>query len=124
MALLTAAFFDVVDGGAFLRDQHHLRGRGPVDRAQGDASAPAAQGRHPQRACRVRHQHVVSASTICLFAIWVAVDHGGVAVFTALFSLFAAALYAAMNNHQIVWNLVIRLVFYSFAFFFITVKDL
>jgi signal transduction histidine kinase len=67
---------------------------------------------------------VVSASTICLFAIWVAVEHGGVAVFTALFSLFAAALYAAMNNHQIVWNLVIRLVFYSCTFFFITVKDL
>jgi hypothetical protein len=48
---------------------------------------------------------VVSACTICLFAIWVAVEHGGAAVFTALFSLFAAALYAAMNNHQIVWNL-------------------
>jgi hypothetical protein len=39
------------------------------------------------------------------FAIWVAVEHGGAAIFTALFSLFAAALYAAMNNHQIVWNL-------------------
>jgi hypothetical protein len=29
-----------------------------------------------------------------------------------------------MNNHQIVWNLAIRLVLYSGAFFFITVKDL
>jgi signal transduction histidine kinase len=67
---------------------------------------------------------VVSACTICLFAIWVAVEHGGAAIFTALFSLFAAALYAAMNNHQIVWHLVIRLVFYSCTFFFITVKDL
>jgi hypothetical protein len=67
---------------------------------------------------------VVSACTICLFAIWVAVEHGGAAIFTALFSLFAAALYAAMNNHQIVWNHAIRLVLYSFAFFFITVKDL
>jgi signal transduction histidine kinase len=67
---------------------------------------------------------LVSASTISLFAIWLAVEHGGAAVFTALFSLFAAALFSAMNNHQIVWNLVIRLSFYSGAFFFITVKDL
>jgi hypothetical protein len=29
-----------------------------------------------------------------------------------------------MNNHQIVWNLAIRLVLYSVTFLFITVKDL
>ena len=67
---------------------------------------------------------VVSGCTICLYAVWIAVEYGGVATFTALFSLFAAALYAAMNNHQLVWNLGIRLVLYSCAFMFITVKDL
>jgi signal transduction histidine kinase len=67
---------------------------------------------------------VVSACTISLYAIWVAVHYGGAAVFTALFSLFAAALYAAMNNHQIVWNMAIRLVLYSVTFLFIAVKDL
>jgi signal transduction histidine kinase len=124
MALLTGGILRCVDGGAVLLDQHHLRG---VDLL----IARKVMRLRRQHRARIRNalagfitNTVVSASTICLFAIWVAVEHGGVAVFTALFSLFAAALYAAMNNHQIVWNLVIRLVFYSCTFFFITVKDL
>jgi signal transduction histidine kinase len=124
MALLTAAFFDVWMSALFFAI---------------NIICEVVDLLIARKVMRLRRRHragirnalagfvtntVVSASTICLFAIWVAVDHGGVAVFTALFSLFAAALYAAMNNHQIVWNLMIRLVFYSFAFFFITVKDL
>jgi hypothetical protein len=111
--------------GAFLLDQHHLRGVDLSDRPQGDDVAPPPQDGpiHNALAGFVANT-VVSACTICLFAIWVAVEHGGAAIFTALFSLFAAALYAAMNNHQIVWNLAIRLVLYGGAFFFITVKDL
>ena len=124
MALLTAAFFDAWYAALFFAI---------------NIVCEIVDLLIARRVMKLRRQHttgirnalvgfvvntVVSASTICLYAIWVAVYHGGAAVFTALFSLFAAALYAAMNNHQIVWNLAIRLVLYSCAFFFITVKDL
>jgi hypothetical protein len=109
---------------AFLLDQHHLRDRRSADRPAGADACGVTRRWDPQCTAGFIANTVVSACTICLFAIWVAVEHGGAAIFTALFSLFAAALYAAMNNHQIVVNLAIRLVLYSGAFFFITVKDL
>jgi signal transduction histidine kinase len=124
MALLTAAFFDVWFAALFFSINFICE---IVDLLI--ARKVGRLRRHHFRRIHVAHagfiaNTVVSACTICLFAIWVAIEHGGAAIFTALFSLFAAALYAAMNNHQLVVNLAIRLVLYSGAFFFITVKDL
>lgn len=67
---------------------------------------------------------VISASGISFYAVWVAVMEGGKGVFTALFCLFAAALYAALNNHQLAWALAIRLVMYGTSFILITASDL
>ncbi len=124
MALLTATFFDPWFAALFFAINM-------VCEIVDLLIARRVRRLHRQQKAKIKNaltafvvNTLVSASTISLFAIWLAVEHGGAAVFTALFSLFAAALFAAMNNHQIAWNLVIRLSFYSGAFFFITVKDL
>jgi signal transduction histidine kinase len=67
---------------------------------------------------------VLSSCGVSAYVISVAMmqDTGG--HFTPLFFLFAAALFAAMNNHQIVGALVIRLTIYGVSFLYITVKDL
>ena len=66
----------------------------------------------------------VSASAISVYAVWVGVTEDGVGMFTALFCLFAAALYASLNNHQIFSVLVIRLLIYGSSFLVITAHDL
>jgi signal transduction histidine kinase len=38
--------------------------------------------------------------------------------------LFAAALFAAMNNHQFVWAMIVRLAMYGISFMVIVVKDI
>lgn len=67
---------------------------------------------------------VVSASAISLYAVWVGVTKDGAGMFTALFCLFAAALYASLNNHQIFSLLVIRFLVYGASFLTITIHDL
>ncbi|MCF7702440.1 sensor histidine kinase [Loktanella sp. M215] len=67
---------------------------------------------------------IVSASTIGIYAVWVALTEDGVGMFTALFCLFAGAIFAAMNNHQIARLLAIRLTIYAVAFLVMTMRDL
>ena len=67
---------------------------------------------------------ILGASAICIYAVSVAFSQGPGAHFTPLFFLFAAALFAAMNNHQLVFALVIRLALYGTSFVLITVRDL
>lgn len=67
---------------------------------------------------------ILSSMTISVYAVWVGITEGGVGTFTALFCLFSAALYAAMNNHQIATVLTIRLTVYGLSFLAITVRDL
>ncbi len=67
---------------------------------------------------------VISAATISTYAVWVGITEEGVGMFTSLFCLFAAALYASINNHQIARALVIRLTLYGVSFLLITVRDL
>lgn len=67
---------------------------------------------------------IISTLAVSIYAVWVGVTEDGVGIFTALFCLFAAALYAAMNNHQIVSLLAIRLTLYGVSFLVITVSDL
>ncbi len=85
-------------------------------------------GDDPQTARRFLHLlyfgTILSASVIVMYSIGLAVLQGPTTHFMSLFFLFAAALFAAMNNHQIVPILVIRLVLYGFAFLFIPIRDI
>lgn len=67
---------------------------------------------------------VLSACAICLFVTTIALQQGIGGHFTPLFFLFAAALFAAMNNHQLVPALALRLTIYGATFFFITFLDI
>ena len=66
----------------------------------------------------------VSAMAISTYAVWVGTIEDGKGLFTALFCLFAAALYASINNHQIARALAMRLALYGISFLLITVRDL
>ncbi|WP_424833186.1 sensor histidine kinase [Ruegeria sp.] len=67
---------------------------------------------------------VLSSTAICLYAVSVAFKQESGGHFTPLFFLFAAALFAAMNNHQFVWAMIVRLVMYGISFMVIVVKDI
>lgn len=66
----------------------------------------------------------LSSAAICLYAISVAWKQETGGHFTPLFFLFAAALFAAMNNHQLVVALAIRLAMYGISFLVIVCTDL
>ena len=67
---------------------------------------------------------VISALGVCLFAMVVAMQQGAGGHFTPLFFLFAAALFAAMNNHQIFVVLAVRLAIYGVTFMAIVLMDI
>lgn len=67
----------------------------------------------------------LSAGTISIFIAMVALQQDPAqGHFTPLFFLFAAALFAAMNNHQIVPVLALRLGIYAGTFLFIVLIDI
>lgn len=66
----------------------------------------------------------LSSSVIMFYSIAIAVAQGPGTHFMSLFFLFAAALFAAMNNHHVRQFLVLRLAFYGAAFVFIPVYDI
>ena len=68
---------------------------------------------------------ILSAGTICLFVYMIALQQPiGSGHFTPLFFLFAAALFAAMNNHQIFSVLAVRLSMYGTTFLAIALMDI
>lgn len=67
---------------------------------------------------------ILSSAAICLYAVSVALKQDTGGHFTPLFFLFAAALFAAMNNHQIVTVLAVRLAMYGVSFLIIVVSDI
>lgn len=67
---------------------------------------------------------VLSSVTICLFVLNIALQQDIGNHFTPLFFLFAGALFAAMNNHQLVPALVLRLAIYGITFFLIVLLDI
>jgi signal transduction histidine kinase len=83
---------------------------------------PRADLRHIFRMLYVNT--VFSAGTISLFAIAIADQQGATTHFMPLFVLLAAALFAAMHNHQLPGVLAARLTVYSAAFLFIPIRDL
>ncbi|MFY0634078.1 MAG: HAMP domain-containing histidine kinase [Vannielia sp.] len=67
---------------------------------------------------------IISASVIVFYSISIALTQGPGAHFMSLFFLFAAALFAAVNNHQILPILILRLGMYGATFIFIPVHDI
>lgn len=84
-------------------------------------------GDHAQ-ALRFRGQLLVTSTlssvAVALFVYLVAYMEGQQSHFTPLFFLFAAGLFAAVNNHQIPQILTVRLVIYGAVFLFIPAYDL
>ncbi len=67
---------------------------------------------------------IFSASAVSLYVVLVAHQEGQTLHFAPLFFLFSAALFAAMNNHQLPGVLFVRLVIYGAAFLYIPIHDL
>ncbi|WP_417690077.1 sensor histidine kinase [Roseibium sp.] len=73
---------------------------------------------------RIRLSTLLSAGIISFFAMSIAVLQGLASHFMPLFFLFAAALFAAMNNHQILSVLALRLAIYGIVFLAIPLRDI
>ncbi|MBS8225935.1 sensor histidine kinase [Vannielia litorea] len=67
---------------------------------------------------------VLSASVIVFYSVSIALAQGPGTHFMSLFFLFAAALFAAMNNHHIVPILVVRIGMYGATFLLIPIYDI
>ncbi|MEO6300645.1 MAG: HAMP domain-containing sensor histidine kinase [Paracoccaceae bacterium] len=67
---------------------------------------------------------LMSAGAIGIFVIMTAAQQPTGGHFTPLFFLFAASLFAAMNNHQLMVALSLRLVIYGGAFLYIALMDI
>ena len=67
---------------------------------------------------------ILSASIISFYAVSIALEQGPTTHFMPLFMLFAAALFASMNNHQLLSVLTLRLFIYGATFMFIPVFDI
>lgn len=67
---------------------------------------------------------VASAGAISLFVILITLQEGPNGHFTPLFFLVAASLFAAVNNHQLLPALFLRLIIYGATFMFIATWDL
>lgn len=66
----------------------------------------------------------LSALTVSAFTVAVAVMEGPGQHLTPLFFLFAAGLFAAVNNHQLPRVLFVRLLIYGAVFIYVPVRDL
>ncbi|MFT5160250.1 MAG: signal transduction histidine kinase [Paracoccaceae bacterium] len=85
-------------------------------------------GGNGRKAAKLHHMLVassfLSSSAVSFFAFSIARMEGPSSHFTPLFFLFTAALFAAVNNHQMPKILMVRLVVYGFVFLFIPVLDI
>lgn len=67
---------------------------------------------------------ILSAGIISFFAHSIATYQGIGNHFMPLFFLFAATLFSAMNNHQILSVLILRMTIYGITFLFIPIRDI
>ncbi len=67
---------------------------------------------------------LLSALAISFFIIAIAAQQRGGGHFTPLFFLFAASLFAAMNNHQLMPALALRLTIYAATFLTVSLMDI
>jgi signal transduction histidine kinase len=88
----------------------------------------AWKGRDPRVARKFLFQlylgTMLSAGVIVYYSIGIVVWQGPTPHFMSLFFLFAAALFAAMNNHHLLPVLLIRLAIYGATFIFIPIWDI
>lgn len=121
--LLTAYYFDPIRAGVFygtimFTEALDLILARRVHKLDGSSRAPVIH-------CLfwILANTILSSGAICLYATSVALQQEAGGHFTPLFFLFAAALFAAMNNHQIVMALALRLTIYGVSFMFIVLED-
>jgi signal transduction histidine kinase len=67
---------------------------------------------------------LASASAISLAVVMITLQQTSGGHFTPLFFLFAASLFAAVNNHQVLPALILRLIIYGATFVFIATWDI
>lgn len=123
---LTAAYFDATTAvacyGAVLATEavDHVLARRVAQWTPEDMNS-----RRGRRLLRwVMANTVLSALAICLFVLSLALQQPAGEHFTPLFFLFAASIFAAMNNHQLVQALILRLVIYAVTFLAIGALDI
>ncbi len=81
--------------------------------------------REARKCLRLLHAGtLLSSLNIAAFAITIAILQGHTTHFMPLFFLFAAAIFAAMHNHQVKSVLMLRLSIYFAAFLFIPLYDI
>jgi len=124
VTILTAFYFDLINAALFYifilfcEFQDYLLAKKVAKLRASDTTAiKAALG-------GILLNTTLSASAMCVYAVSVAFSQDPGGHFTPLFFLFAAALFAAMNNHQLVAALTIRLTLYGISFLIITFRDL
>lgn len=67
---------------------------------------------------------LLSAGMVAFYAVWISIGELPGNHFVPLFLLFAASLFAAMHNHQIVSVISLRLAIYGATFLAIPIRDL
>ncbi len=67
---------------------------------------------------------VLSAGMVAFYAVWISIGEVPGNHFVPLFLLFAASLFAAMHNHQIISVISLRLAIYGATFLAIPIRDL
>ena len=86
------------------------------------------EGGDPKQARRYRRllfvTSTLSSIAVSLFVYLVAYMEGVSSHFTPLFFLFAAGLFAAVNNHQLPQILAVRLLIYGAVFLYIPISDI
>lgn len=82
----------------------------------------------PRKARRYYYQllatSTLSSVSVAVFVILVASLEGTSEHLTSLFFIFAAGLFAAVNNHQLPIVLAVRLIIYGAVFLYIPIKDI
>ncbi len=82
----------------------------------------------PRTRSRARMQVLIggalNSGTICIIVLWISAIEGPGIHYMAFFILFAASLFAAMNSHQLISLLKIKMVFYGTTFLFIPAWDI
>ncbi|GHC32205.1 signal transduction histidine kinase [Gemmobacter caeni] len=67
---------------------------------------------------------IMSSGAISFFAVWISILQGQGSHFMPMFFLFAAGVFAAMNNHHLLSILALRLGIYGVTFFAIPIRDI
>jgi signal transduction histidine kinase len=121
--LLTAYYFDPIRAGIFYGTIMFTEALDLILARRVHKLTGANRGLVIYNLCWILANTLLSSGAICIYATSVALQQEAGGHFTPLFFLFAAALFAAMNNHQVVMALALRLMLYGISFMFIVLED-